>query len=321
MKLTAILSNYNHSQYLSCAIDALLAQTRPADEIIIFDDASTDNSVSIVERYLSNHPEIIFIRNTSNFGIIQNMNRGLEMAHSEVVYFAAADDVTYPPLFETGMALLERYPQAALFSARCEIINEEGRTEESFPTPSPLSVPGFVNPTQTLKEMLRDDGWFVGGCTLYVRSALVAVGGYPVELGAFCDGYVSRLLALKHGSCYAPVVLSGWRRMEGGMAWTQATNVSAMLDMIKVGEQKMREANGIFPDIFIRRWKGRQLFGARRFSITQQRKKNLAQYGTFRILLAMTCDFVAVSWHFLTLRPWDLLTVARRRWKFRHGRG
>ena len=43
--LTVVLTNYNHARFLPFALDALLNQTRPADELIVIDDASKDNSM------------------------------------------------------------------------------------------------------------------------------------------------------------------------------------------------------------------------------------------------------------------------------------
>jgi glycosyltransferase involved in cell wall biosynthesis len=314
VKLTAVLPNYNHAEYLPHALNALLAQTRPADELIVIDDASTDNSVAIIEDYLARYPNIRFVRNADNLGIASNMNRGLEMATGDVVYFAAADDIAYPSLFETGMALLESHPAAALFSARCEIIDRRGEVTESLPTPTPLSDAGFIGPERALTELLRDDGWFVGGTTLYQRAMLIAAGGFSSELGSFCDGYVSRLLALKHGACYVPAVLCGWRRMEGGFAWSQAINLKSMMDVIRIAEEKMRDTNGIFPPSYIHRWKARHVFGARRFALIQARRRAVSEGGVIRPLLAICKEALATAWLLCTLRPWDLLTVARRRW-------
>jgi len=315
VKLTAVLPNYNHADYLPHALDALLSQTRPADELIVIDDASTDNSVTIIEDYVRRYPHIRFVRNADNLGIARNMNRGLEMATGDVVYFAAADDITYRSLFETGMALLESHPGAALFSARCEIIDRNGQVTESLPTPTPLSGPGFIGPDRAIKELLRDDGWFVGGTTLYRRAPLIAAGGFSPELGAFCDGYVSRLLALKHGACYAPAVLCGWRRMEGGFAWSQAINLNAMMDVIRIAEGKMQDTNGVFPPDYIYRWKARHVFGARRFALIQARRKAVSERGPVGSFFAVCKETLATIWLFCRLRPWDWLTVVRRRWR------
>ena len=217
----------------------------------------------------------------------------------------------------TGMALLESHPGAALFSARCEIIDRRGEVTESLPTPTPLSGPGFVDPEHAIKELLRDDGWFVGGTTLYQRSRLIAAGGFSPELGAFCDGYVSRLLALKHGACYAPAVLCGWRRMEGGFAWSQAIDQNSMMDVIGIAERKMQDTNGIFPPNYIYRWKARHVFGARRFGLIQVRRKAVSEGGPIRSFFAICKETFASAWLLCTLRPWDVMTVIKRRWDAR----
>ena len=51
-----VLPNYNHAQYLPRALDALLSQELPADEIIVVDDCSADASRDIVTRYAARHP-------------------------------------------------------------------------------------------------------------------------------------------------------------------------------------------------------------------------------------------------------------------------
>ncbi|MBM3777382.1 MAG: glycosyltransferase family 2 protein [Acidimicrobiia bacterium] len=49
--LSALMLNYNHGRYLGRAIEAIVAQSRPADEFLILDDASTDDSVEVIERH------------------------------------------------------------------------------------------------------------------------------------------------------------------------------------------------------------------------------------------------------------------------------
>src|SRR5262245_25848365 len=142
--LTVVLSNYNHARFLPHALSALSAQTRPADEIILIDDASTDDSVTVIEAHLSRHPNIRLVRNPTNLGVIANLNRGLQMARGNKMYFAAADDIAYPALFEKSLALLDRYPRAALCSSRCDIIDSEGRSAPAMVVPMPGSLPGLL---------------------------------------------------------------------------------------------------------------------------------------------------------------------------------
>ena len=125
--LTAVLTNFNHGRYLPRSLGSILEQTRPPDEVIVIDDASTDDSIAIIDALLPGFPNARLVRNLVNQGVIANLNDGLRLARGEYVHFAAADDVFYRRLYEVGMRLLEQHPGAALFSARSDLIDAAGR--------------------------------------------------------------------------------------------------------------------------------------------------------------------------------------------------
>lgn len=310
--LSLVLTNYNHAHYLPEALAALAAQTRPADEAIFIDDASTDDSVAILEKYLPRFKNAQIVRNPENRGVVPNMNVGLKMARGTVIHFAASDDRTYPTFFEKGMDLLAAHPAAGLFSARSDILDEAGRCHGALATPIPLTEPGYIAPTEAARLLLKDDGWFMGNASLFNRAALIEAGGFSEALHAFTDGYVSRLLALKRGACFSPEVLCAWRRVEGGVAWSQTVNLDKTLRMIALVEEKMAEAGDTFPAGYAQRWKGRHLFSTRRFGLIQERRRACAS-GPLACLAARVREAAMTAWLFLRLRPQDLLTVARRR--------
>jgi glycosyltransferase involved in cell wall biosynthesis len=305
--LTVVLANYNHASFLPFALEGLVRQTRSADEIIVIDDASTDGSVGVIETYLRKHPNMRLVRNPDNRGIVRNMNAGLAMAKGRYVYFAAADDVTYPMLFETALGLFEKHPQAAIFSARSDLIDAGGRNRGLFATPVPRSSPGFIAPEEAARHLLKDDSWFMGNTAIYRAEHTRSAGGFPEELAAFTDGYVSRLLAVKHGACFSPAVLAAWRRMEGGMAWSHTVDIESARTLIGIAERRM-VSDGVFPPGYVERWKRRYLFAALRFRLTQQRKQ--AGGGQF---VGLVREWLLTAWWFVTLRHWDIYPVLRRR--------
>src|SRR5664279_4937470 len=91
--LTAVMVNYNHGRFILHSLGSLLAQLQPADELIVLDDASTDDSASIIAALLAGHPNARLVRNPANIGCVGTMNRGLELAKGDYVFFAASDDV------------------------------------------------------------------------------------------------------------------------------------------------------------------------------------------------------------------------------------
>lgn len=313
--LTVVLSNYNHAKFIAQAFEAILAQTRQPDEFIIIDDASTDNSIEVIESYLPRFSNATFLRNASNRGVIRNMNDALAESRSSLIYFAAADDITYPEFLRRGVDLLAAHERAALFSARSDIIGVEGKNYGPLPTPIPLYTADFISPEQAARELIWDDSWIMGNTTIYRRLPLLEAGGFPAELGSFTDGFIGRLLALRHGACFTPEILCAWRRMEGGYAWSQAVDRAKTLQIVAAAREKMDRMQDVFPAGYFDRWKGRHLFGAERFALLQQRH-SARQRGWLAYLKAVLLEQIKTGWFFLRLRPRDIGPVISRRLKY-----
>src|SRR5213593_319770 len=107
--LSVVLPNYNHARLIARALEALLAQDPAPDEVILVDDASTDDSLDVVAPFAARHPALRIIVNPSNTGAIATLARGLAAARGRYVYFAAADDWVFPGFFRLAVRMLERY--------------------------------------------------------------------------------------------------------------------------------------------------------------------------------------------------------------------
>lgn len=310
--LSVILTSYNYARFLPAALAALAVQIRQPDELIVIDDNSSDDSVAVITSFLGRFADARLVRNPGNLGTIANLNRGLELARGDAIYFAAADDIAYPTLLERGMALLEAYPNAALFSARSDIIDADGAREGTLATATPLREPGFIGPAAVAAQLMRDDNWLTGNTTLYHRDALAASGGFAAELGPFCDGYVSRLLALRHGACYSPEVLGAWRRHAGGYAWSETADWAKTRNLVAAVRRRIDADGAEFPPGYAHRWTRRYLFGARRFALARKSEAARA-HGRLALGWAKTREVATSLALFASYRPWDLGVVARRR--------
>jgi hypothetical protein len=313
--LSVVIPNFNHGAFLRASLEAVLAQTRTADEIIVIDDASTDDSLAVVSPFLGRHPNLRLVQNARNLGCVWSLNRGLALARGSMIYFGAADDLTYPSLFARAAALLEAHPDAALFSARSDLIGANGDRLGVIPTPVPRRAPGLIDRTAVACFLMREDGWFMGNATIYRRAPLLAIGGFPEDLQSFTDGYVSRLLALRHGACYSPEVLAAWRRLAGGYAWSQTIDRAQLPGLIATATRRMTEDGSPFPIGYAARWQGRYIFGARRFGLTEARRRAAAR-GTAAHVLAAAREIVVTAWLFFRLRPRDVLPVAGRKLRY-----
>src|SRR5258706_6562512 len=125
-----VMPNYNHARFLPTALDAVFAQTRPFDEVLVLDDASTDDSLRIIESYAPQYPALRVLRNERNQGVARSVNRLLKEVRSDYVVAAAADDCLRPQFLEKSMAALERHPEAGLcFSETTQLLHESRVTQ------------------------------------------------------------------------------------------------------------------------------------------------------------------------------------------------
>src|SRR5262245_42051285 len=97
--ISVILPNFNHGKFVGAALRALLSQSRAPAEIIFIDDASTDDSLSVIREIAATNPCIRVIENATNLGVVRSQQRGLEIATGDFIYLAAADDWVMPGFF------------------------------------------------------------------------------------------------------------------------------------------------------------------------------------------------------------------------------
>ncbi len=317
--VSVILLNYNHGKFLGEALSALKAALAPEDELLAFDDASTDDSVSIYRSRVVELPQMKLMLKSTNQGVIACENEGLAVARHPYVYFAASDDLVDPPFFDSMLTLFAAHPSAGLVACRARLIDRNGRNLGMLKTPKVLTEPGFLPPNIVSKVFLRKENWVVGSGTIYRRDALLAAGGFLSELGSFADGFACRVVAFRDGACFTPKVLSNWRQMTEGFATLETAN----LDKVRaIGERAFALMRGpyadTFPSGYPMRWYRRWMFGAIYYGwsrrITNWTKRGVATRGAgVRRLVAAISNSIVGAALFIYWRPRDIGEVLLRR--------
>lgn len=125
-RISVVIPLYNKGAYISRAIDSVLGQTEQDFEIIIVDDASTDNGVDIVRQYTDLRIQLIH-KDTPGDGGHAARNAGIRKASASLIAFLDADDAWKPQFLETVLRLRNNYPDAGAYATAYEIIKPGGR--------------------------------------------------------------------------------------------------------------------------------------------------------------------------------------------------
>jgi glycosyltransferase involved in cell wall biosynthesis len=211
MTLSVIMPNYNHAAWLPRALNALVQQVPAADEIVVVDDGSTDDSISIIQGFQAQHPSICLIRHERNQGVAAAIKTALAAVTGEFLLGAAADDYILPGLFACAITALRANPEAALFCSEVVMVNRDNSILGFRPATLPRKTSGYVSAADARRAIRQSDNWFVGSSVVYRRERLSEIGNFDHTLGSLTDSMANRLLAFQHGFYFEAKVLSAWR--------------------------------------------------------------------------------------------------------------
>lgn len=177
--VSVIIPCHDGVPFVRQAINSVLRQSHSHTEVVVVDDASTDESWEVISSY---GDTLIAIRNDRNQGACYSRNRGATLASGEFLLFLDADDYIEP---DTIAALIDamRDRNAAIAAADWRFLMKSGDSWVAVDSGFPREPPG--------KDFLRGwvSGWFVPCCALlWRRTTFDATGGWDQSLAANQDG-------------------------------------------------------------------------------------------------------------------------------------
>ncbi|MGB2900733.1 MAG: glycosyltransferase family 2 protein [Candidatus Acidiferrum sp.] len=182
--ISVYIPAYNAEEFLSRAIEGVLAQTHPADEILVIDDGSRDATAEIAARY----PTVTLVRHDRNRGLGAARNTAFQTARNEFVASLDADCVPDP----TWLAVLMSHLKDS------NVVGVGGRLIESVRR-TMADRWRCAHMRQELGESLLRNTNFLFGCNnIYRKSAVIEVGGYNEAMRTNAeDADLSRRLCAK----------------------------------------------------------------------------------------------------------------------------
>jgi glycosyltransferase involved in cell wall biosynthesis len=172
--VTALVPTYNGAAFIRRTLDSLASQTWPNLEILVGDDGSTDDTLSVVRRFAEDHPSTRVIERDVNLGWLRNSNDLMRRARGDLMFFAFHDDVVAPTYVEElARALSDNEGAVLAFSDM--VVHELDGTERVHEFDEMQGLSAAIDRAAVMVR--RPDDWWVPNRGLFRTSAFEQVGG------------------------------------------------------------------------------------------------------------------------------------------------
>jgi glycosyltransferase involved in cell wall biosynthesis len=244
-KISVCVAAYQGGRYIALQLCSILAQLCPNDEIIVVDDASTDNTCGEVSALQD--ARLLLLRHTHNQGVLRAFETALSRSTGEIAFLSDQDDLWLPKKVDTILDAFTRDPDLMLVASDAILIDQDGaKIGDSF---------------YAERGRFRAGLWsnlLIGkfhGCTMAFRSALLRKAlPFPPGRLVHHDTWIGCMNALMRGKAkYIAEPLVAYRR--------HSTNVTGRVKLSNYTRFKMRSQLllGLLVSSCARRWRAKTL--------------------------------------------------------------
>ena len=298
--VSIVLPTYNGGQGLDEAVGSCIAQTLREWELIIVDDASTDDTAVRIGRHVAEDARIRAVRHSMNKKLPAALNTGFAEAKGQFLTWTSDDNLYRPTALAEMLTFLQSNPDLDLVYADCTLIDEQGLPIRSFPAAPP-------------DELVLGNS--VGPCFLYRRRVYEVLGGYAEDLFLAEDydywlrASVSFRLAQLHKDLYC------YRLHDSSLTETQAEGVR--LATVRVLRRNLPAMRWMSSELRSRAWSNLSQLESADWTkkLSQPERRRMWAWWTLKakdVSSARKHAFKALRLAPLSLESWRVLACAIR---------
>ncbi len=194
-KISVVIPLFNKEKTIESCLQSVLRQSSKADEILVIDDGSTDNSLAIIQGLIDKMgPGSFDVYSQNNLGVSVARNRGCEISRYEYIAFIDADDEWDENFLVEMRKLINEFNEAVMFCCSHKIVD----SNMGALTPTSPVNKGHRGYLQSFFKSSTISPVANSSKSIYKKSAFQQIGGFPAEAVIGEDIYVWIMLAL-HG--------------------------------------------------------------------------------------------------------------------------
>ena len=239
LAISVALAAHNGSRFVAEQVRSILSQTRPVDEIVVSDDASSDDTVAIVRRELAEHSgrggrdvSLTIVENTAPLGVTANFEQALRTASGDLIALCDQDDVWHPDRVAAAVDVFARRPGVQLVASDARLVDAEGTpigTTMLETLGATREAVAHLDGDGALAELLRRN--LLTGATMMVRRELVE-RGRPFPSSWVHDEWLAVVAAISEGVAVVDRPLIDYRQHGSNEIGAETVGFRTKLDRL-----------------------------------------------------------------------------------------
>ena len=229
--ISFVVTSYNYEKFIGIALDSLLSQTYKNFEVIVVDDGSKDNSVSLIEEYANMHNQIhlFFHEDRGNHGLPSSMLLAISKARGQYIAFCESDDYLHPEYMEKKVHIINKYKDVVIISNAIKMFGDEKSIEAR----------GWV--CQYIRKLLKQGGtpidlrynqsfnFIPTLSSVMIRTDILRNLDFNTPIPAWIDFWLYRQILIKYPLYFVDEELTFWRQHD---SYNSLQNSSKMFNQL-----------------------------------------------------------------------------------------
>lgn len=231
MSISVLIPAYNCSKTIQATLESVLSQTVAADQVLVMDDGSTDNTPAILESYGAR----ITVLRQPNKGVAAARNALVNRAVGDLVAFVDADDLWHPRYLEVQRRLFEEHPNAVAFFTGHVSFSGYGSFEWDRTSVDCQVHAELIHPLNFFKRYNSTGVFATMSICCVPKEVLMRIGSEHFCVSAAEDAYFCNTLPLLgRPVAHAPLPLVAYRLISTSLSANQLKVYGALVEVFRL---------------------------------------------------------------------------------------
>jgi glycosyltransferase involved in cell wall biosynthesis len=241
--IDVIIPNYQYGRFLPACIESVLSQDVENLRVIVIDNASTDDSLTVANELAARDGRIRVIAHPVNVGVVASFNEGIDEARADYFMILCSDDVLTPGSLKRAISIMEKHPALTVAQGRARVAIDD--IEPIGPAPAEQPAWTIVSGLEYVEHICRRPRHRPVGFMVVRTAAQKRAGYYDRNLPFTCDLEMLMRLAALGGVAETNAVQGVRREHKGNISSAYWQDFRLRLEAVSAAVETFLAAGGL----------------------------------------------------------------------------